>query len=169
MLEDPLRKIEINDGRLIAEMETFERRQTFGKLPTYAAADGHDDFMMSTIWAFYSLQMEIVERYYDVRKIVLNKLGEQTPLFILPFKVQQAEETNDFMSRLDSSLSNFRASYERQSREAEEEVRNADIEEFIKANSLDAINPNDEDALEKIDKMKEKSGEEDSFGFSAFF
>lgn len=55
-------------------MEMFERRQTFGKMPTYSAADGHDDFMMSTIWALYSLSMDIIERYYDVRKIAVNRL-----------------------------------------------------------------------------------------------
>lgn len=167
IIEDPIRKFEINDGRLIAEMETFERRQTFGKMPTYAASDGHDDFMMSTIWALYSLNMEIIERYYDVRKIVLNKLGEQTPLFILPYKIQQTEDNDDYISRLDRSLNSFRENYMQQNKDTEDEVRNANIEEFIRNNKLNALDPNDENTQDQIDKLKEVN-DDDAFGFSVF-
>ena len=168
MFEDPLRKFEFNDGRLIAEMETFERKTTFGKTPTYASSDGHDDFVMSTIWALYALKMEILERYYDVRKIVLNKLGEPTPLFILPYTEIQQRDTDDYMSRLDSRLDSFRSSYELQNKETEEEIKNSDIDEFIKKNKLNALNPNDESTQQEIEKLKSIDDDDDSFGFSVF-
>ena len=43
IIEDSLRKVQFNDGRLLEEMEKFEKKTKIGKMPTYGAKDGHDD------------------------------------------------------------------------------------------------------------------------------
>ena len=130
-VEDPMKSIEINDGQLIAELETFEKKSTVSNVPTYSAADGHDDFVMATVWCMFSLDMRIIERYYDVQKTVKNKLGEDTPLFVLPMKDSVSNEEE--AKRLDEKMTMFKDSYQKEAVSSQ-----AEIEAFIKQNSLDA-------------------------------
>ena len=78
ILENELRKIYIYDGRIIDEMERFEKHSRVGRMPTYAASSGHDDLMMASIWAFYVLKPDILENYYDIKQFVIDKLGSDT-------------------------------------------------------------------------------------------
>ncbi len=143
--------------------------RNFGKLPTYTSSNGHDDFIMSMIWSFYALKMDILERYYDVRKIVLNKLGEQMPLFILPYKVSNELETNDYMSRLEKNLDSFRYSYEKRGEEIADEVKNSNVDDFIRKNKLNALNPNNEEDAAKIASSQQiDNNNDDTFSFSVF-
>lgn len=82
IFQNPLRKIQINDGRLIDQMERFERHNRSGKTPTYYATSGHDDLIMCSIWAFYILKPEYLERYYNIINFINDKFGKQIPLFV---------------------------------------------------------------------------------------
>lgn len=42
---------------------------------------GHDDFAMAAIWALYCLKLEIVERYYDVKKYTRNRLRRAVRIY----------------------------------------------------------------------------------------
>lgn len=168
ILEDKDRSIEINDGQLIAEMETFEKKSTLAKVPTYCAVNGHDDIIMATIWAFFTLKLEIAERYYDVRKVVLNKLGEQMPLFILPYQVNKAEVEEDYMSSLDRRLNSYRTEYEKSAEEAKKMAENQEFDNFIKQNNLDAYDADSEEADARSNEIKADTGEEE-FTFGGFF
>lgn len=46
----------------------------YGKTPSYSAAQGHDDLMMSSIWAIYILRPNLIDNYYDVKQYVTDKL-----------------------------------------------------------------------------------------------
>ena len=83
-------------------------------MPTYEAADGHDDFMMASIWGLYVLKMEILERYYDVKKTILNKLGEQIPLFVTPYESETNMNNVNRIIKLDDKMSLFGNEYEKQ-------------------------------------------------------
>lgn len=164
IIEDPLRTTEINDGRLINEMEKFERVSKIGKLPTYQAVDGHDDYMMSAIWAFFSLKLEILERYYDIKKYVFNKLGEQMPLFVLPFVFEyQNTDIKQLISEIDEKLNLYTSKSEKYLNQIQQESNSLDIDKFIKANDLTTYK-NDE---ETDDSFTNKS-DDDTFGFSIF-
>ena len=48
--------------------------QEHGKTPSYSATQGHDDLMMSSIWALYVLKTEFIENYYEVKQFAVDKL-----------------------------------------------------------------------------------------------
>jgi hypothetical protein len=165
LVEDEKRKIQINDGRLIAEMEKFERKSRLGKMPTYEAADGHDDFMMSSIWGLYVLKMEILERYYDVRKTILNKLGEQIPLYVLPFDDGYSFSDKEIISQMDEKLNNFGGEYQRRLNKIESEINEDFMNNFIKSNEFEEfVNSQIDD--EELNKHKYE--EDDDFHFRLF-
>lgn len=171
IIEDDMRKIEINDGRLIAEIEKFERKTKIGKIPTYEAADGHDDFVMATIWALFGLKQIIAERYFNVIKSIVNKLGEQQPLYMIPFDFDEDADTYQTQSRqaldsLDNKLTMFRSEYDQK---LQEMVKSTDemnvernIDDFVKRSGLDVISNEDP----PIDPNYIK--DEDGFTFDAF-
>jgi hypothetical protein len=55
-------------------MERFEKHTRLGKTPSYSATQGHDDLMMSSIWALYVLKTEFIENYYEVKQFAVDKL-----------------------------------------------------------------------------------------------
>ena len=159
-IEDELRKIHINDGRLIAEMEKFERKSRTGKLPTYEAADGHDDYMLAAIWGIYPIQMDIIDNYYDVRKAIVNKLGEQIPLYILPFEDKTINKSV-YLKDLDEKFKLFNNEFEAKLDNMKNNISKKDeIEDFINRNGL---NSNDINEPEEIDD--ERKTDEDRFQF----
>lgn len=164
LIEDTNRKIQINDGALIAEMEKFERKSRHGKMPTYEAADGHDDFMMASIWGLYVLKMEILERYYDVKKTILNKLGEQIPLFVTPYESETNMNNVNRIIKLDDKMSLFGNEYEKQISVMNSEINSEFMNEFIKKNNFEEFVNND---IEEDDKTI-RSEDDDAFHFGMF-
>ena len=166
LLEDDKRKIQINDGRLIAEMEKFERKSRLGKMPTYEAADGHDDYMMSSIWGLYVLKMDILERYYDVKKTILNKLGERVPLYILPFESIDSYDDKKFIEQIDEKLNNFGGEYQRKLNQIESQVNSEFMDQFIKTNNFEEyINKAD---IEDDENKNRYNEDDDEFHFRLF-
>lgn len=173
IIEDEMRKIEINDGRLIGEIEKFERKNRQGKIPTYEAADGHDDFIMATIWAFFSLKQEITERYFDVKKSIVNKMGESMPLYVLPFEDEEVEFTGyrgrniDDLEAIDKKLSMFKTDYDK---DLKKMIVNSDdsmnmeknMNKIAKETGFDIIDDN----VSNFDEIR--SNEDDGFNFDAF-
>ena len=144
-VEDELRNIQLNDGRLIAELEKFERKYRTGKLPTYESADGHDDYMMAAVWGLYCVQMNIIDNYYDVKKVVINKLGEQIPLYILPYKGNN-EVKEDYLKNIDEKFKSYINEYEMKLDKLNDEDNNKLMDDFIKNNGLsEAITKKEED------------------------
>lgn len=144
LLEDDLRNVQINDGRLLAEMEKFERKTRLGKMPTYQAADGHDDFMMATIWGFYILKYEIIERYYDIKKTILNKLNEPVPLYVTPFENEMINyeinnNENNNILEIDNKVLAYIDEYEQRLNEMKINSSNENIDNFIKTNNLENL------------------------------
>lgn len=159
ILEDKMRSVEINDGRLIAEMEKFERVSRMGKLPTYEAVDGHDDYMMSAVWGLYVLKFEIVERYYDIKKAVRNKLGEEIPLFVLPFQEESSDiERKRNIFELDQKFDTFTNDQEKYLNKIKKEADTTDIDNFIKSNNLEAYDPYE---IKEDDNNKNKRNPDD--------
>lgn len=160
-LEDELRKFQINDGRLIAEMEKFERKHRTGKLPSYEAADGHDDYMLAAIWGIYPIQMEIIDNYYDVRKTIVNKLGEQIPLYILPYD-NDGRNKAVYLKDLDEKFKLFNNEYEKRLQDMKSVVSKGDeIEQFINTNGLNEL------SNEPIEEEVERKTDDDRFQFFA--
>lgn len=160
-LEDELRKFQINDGRLIAEMEKFERKHRTGKLPSYEAADGHDDYMLAAIWGVYPIQMGVIDNYYDVRKTIVNKLGEQIPLYILPYD-NDGRNKAIYLKDLDEKFKLFNNEYEKRLQDMKSVVSKGDeIEQFINANGLNEI------SNEPIEEETERKTDDDRFQFFA--
>lgn len=51
-----------------------------GKTPSYSATQGHDDLMMSSIWALYVLKTDLIENYYEVKQFATDKLRKSTAI-----------------------------------------------------------------------------------------
>ena len=166
LLEDDKRKIQINDGRLIAEMEKFERKSRLGKMPTYEAADGHDDYMMSSIWGLYVLKMDILERYYDVKKTILNKLGERVPIYILPFESINSYDDKKFIEQIDEKLNNFGGEYQRKLNQIESQVNSEFMDQFIKTNNFEEYV--DKTGIEDDENKNRHNEDDDEFHFRLF-
>lgn len=109
-------------GRLIDEMERFEKHSRPGKTPTYAASQGHDDLMMSSIWALYILKPTLIENYYEVKQFVTDKLGNQYPLFITSYEEVDAS-TREFITNLDSKFKTSSNQYEISMNQLEQNVQ----------------------------------------------
>ena len=166
IIEDSLRKVQFNDGRLLEEMEKFEKKTKIGKMPTYGAKDGHDDYMMAAIWGLYSLKMEIIDNYYDVKKTVLNNLGLEIPLYVISYDSYD-NERNNLVNSLDNKFEILVKNYEANLNNLKNEVSEQSINEFIKRNNLKSveikINENE------YDKINQQANDEDSdFHFKLF-
>ena len=55
--------------------------------------------------------MDIIDNYYDVKKAVVNKLGEQIPLYILPYKSDMEIKSN-YLNNIDEKFKNYLNEYE---------------------------------------------------------
>ena len=165
IIEDSLRKVQFNDGRLLEEMEKFEKKTKIGKMPTYGAKDGHDDYMMAAIWGLYSLKMEIIDNYYDVKKTVLNNLGLEIPLYVISYDSNN-DERNNLVNSLDNKFEILVKNYEANFNNLKNEVSEQSINEFIKQNNLKSveikINENE------YDKINQPVDEDNDFHFKLF-
>lgn len=113
IIQNPIRKVTIYDGRLLDQMERFERHNRAGKTPTYYATHGHDDFIMCSIWAFYILKNQNIQNYYNINQFVYDKFGKQIPYFVTSLQNVGDQETLQFIKELDSSFNVSNASYEK--------------------------------------------------------
>ena len=107
IFENQLRNIIINDGRLIEEMERFQKKNRPGRAPTYMAVQGHDDLMLSAVWAFYFLKPNLIEKYFEVRQYVSDKLNQEIPLFLTSIESVDLSYNNDttkFIEELDKKF-----------------------------------------------------------------
>lgn len=163
LIEDQMRTITFNDGRIINEMEKFERKSRLGKLPTYEAADGHDDYMMAAIWGLYPIKFNILENYYDIRKSFYNKLNEEIALYILPFESQYTNKQKQFLEDLDKKFNLFNNEYEKKLSSIKNNIDSEkdEIDNFIKENGL-FVNNQNEIITEK------KDDNDDEFRFRLF-
>ena len=164
LVEDQKRRIQFNDGELIAEMEKFERKSRQGKLPTYEAADGHDDYMMASIWGLFVLQIDILERYYDIKKSIVNNLGEQIPLFVQPFEFENNHNNINSIIKLDDKLTLFGNEYEKILSKMSNEVNPEFMNQFIKQNKFNEYVDNEVEDDEKNTTIDP----DDAFHFGMF-
>ena len=109
--ESPFRDVLIYDGRLIEEMEQYERTSRPGRAPQFGNTTGHDDLMTSAIWAFYIIKNEYIEQYYDVKKSVIDKLGNSIPTFVVTSESQHdidaaVKNMMDYIDNKFTSISN---------------------------------------------------------------
>ena len=165
--EDKLRNIFIYDGRIIAEMEKFEKRSRMGKAPTYAASQGHDDLMMSMIWALYIIKPEFIENYYNVNKFGIDKLGNQIPLFVTSTETLTADD-KQFLYDLDINFKNSSNNYEIELNQLEREIASSQenlMQHFIEETNV--INDNDFNYDSDSDKDSDKDSDND-FHFAGF-
>lgn len=134
IFENPMREILIHDGRLIDEMERFEKHSRMGKTPTYYATQGHDDLMMCSIWAMYILKPDLIENYYDVRQFATDKLGHQFPLFITSTENPNTSsyEIEQFINELDQKFKNTSNKYDISMNQLESDI-NQTQEQLMKA------------------------------------
>lgn len=161
LLENPLRKVWIYDGRLIDEMERFEKHTRMGKTPTYSATQGHDDLMMASIWALYVLKIDIIENYYEVKQFATDKLGNQQPLFITSTEYISSSdnELHQFILDLDNKFKNNNNSYELSMNQLEQSIQQSQKElmEHFKLHSNDI-------EIQDFNNYSERSDEDFQFG-----
>lgn len=112
-IQNPVRKIEINDGRLIDQLQRFERHNRTGKTPAYYATRGHDDFVMCSVWAFYILKPQHLENYYNVNKYITDKLGKDIPLFVTSMQNVSEGQNLQFIKDLDSKFNLTNTNYQK--------------------------------------------------------
>lgn len=77
-----------------------------GKLNSYEAADGHDDYAMAAVWGLFVLSPELIERYYNVEKFEKNILGESQARIVLPYENLNESERNDLLEKLNVESEN---------------------------------------------------------------
>ena len=112
-IQNPVRKIQINDGRLIDQLQRFERHNRAGKTPAYYATRGHDDFVMCSVWAFYILKPQHLQNYYNINKYVTDKLGKDIPLFVTSMQNVSEGQNLQFIKDLDSKFNLTNTNYQK--------------------------------------------------------
>jgi glutathionylspermidine synthase len=71
------------------------------------AVQGHDDLMLSAVWAFYFLKPNLIEKYFEVRQYVSDKLNQEIPLFLTSIESVDLSYNNDttkFIEELDKKF-----------------------------------------------------------------
>ena len=61
------------------------------------------------IWAFYIIKNEYIEQYYDVKKSVIDKLGNNIPTFVVTSESQHDidEATKNMMDYIDNKFTSI--------------------------------------------------------------
>ena len=78
LIRDPDFNLILRDGQTILELQRFEKLKA-KSMTIYEASTGHDDKVMSLIWAMYVLKQEYLENYYYVRAYKKNRFGIEVP------------------------------------------------------------------------------------------
>lgn len=137
-IENPARKVTIYDGRLIDQMERFERHNRGGTVPAYYATQGHDDFIMCSVWAFYILRPQILQNYYNINKYIQDKLGQDIPLFVTSIQNVSESQNLQFIRELDSKFklsgNNYQRTVDQLSKDVNQNYQKI-AEEFAKYDS----------------------------------
>ena len=150
-LENPVRHVSIFDGRLIDQMERFERHNRGGKVPAYFATQGHDDFIMCSVWAFYMLKPQNLQNYYNINKYIPDKLGQDIPLFVTSMQNVTEGQNLQFIKELDSKFSLSNTNYQKTVDQLSKDVNKnyQDIaRQFSKYDSIAEIPEHKEDDFE---------------------
>lgn len=159
IFENPLRTIHIYDGRIIEQMERFQKKNRPGRTPTYMALQGHDDLMMTLVWAFYFLKPNLVERYFDVRQYASDKMGQQVPLFLTSLDSID-ESTTQFLTDLDNKFKTTTKTYDISMNQLENDIKKEQqklMSEFKLINNF----------VQEEEKSSSKNNED--FQFGGFF
>lgn len=112
-IQNPVRRVSIFDGRLIDQMERFERHNRQGKTPAYFATQGHDDFIMCSVWAFYMLKPQNLQNYYNINKYIPDKLGRDIPLFVTSMQNVSQGQNLQFIKELDTRFNLTNTNYDK--------------------------------------------------------
>ena len=165
IIQNPIRKVTIYDGRLLDQMERFERHNRGGKTPTYFATHGHDDFIMCSIWAFYVLKNQNLENYYNINQFVYDKFGKQIPIFVTSTENVGDQETLQFIRELDNNFDLSDTNYEASVDQLQMDV-NRNIQEITKKFAeYDSQAPIYE---QEQDDRRDPYHDEDKFDFMGF-
>jgi hypothetical protein len=126
--------------------------------------------MISTIWQFYILKYEIIERYYDIKKTILNKLNEPIPLYVTPFENEMINyETNNNENNnileIDNKVLTYINEYEQRLNEMKINSSNENIDNFIKTNNLENLVS---ETKYQNDDENQHLHDNDDFQFSVF-
>ena len=124
--------------------------------------NGHDDLMMSSIWALYVLKIDIIENYYEVKQFASDKLGNQQPLFITSSESISSDniEIRQFISELDEKFKNTANKYEISMNQLEQNIQKSQAE-LMKHFTL--VNQNNITV-----ETKDEYAEDGDFNFSGF-
>lgn len=68
----------LHDSETILELQKFERVKS-KSMTRYEASVGHDDRVISVIWAIYCLKEDILNSYYDIIAYAKNIFGVEVP------------------------------------------------------------------------------------------
>lgn len=90
ILENSTTKAEINNIKLIYELEYFEKTKSIvTNVDSYRAVDGkHDDRVLASIWALFVLDRENLEYYYDCDWVTAGS-------FMLPINIKRFKSINE--------------------------------------------------------------------------
>lgn len=100
------------------------------KLHLIQQHNGHDDLMMSSIWALYVLKIDLIENYYDVKQFANDKLGNQQPLFITATEYisENDLELRQFINELDEKFKTSNNKYEISFNQLEQNIQESQAE-----------------------------------------
>ena len=127
----------MNEGSLVYEMEFFERKFPSKFAIFQAAGTKHDDYMLAFIWAVFSLKLEILENYYNVKDYVKTKYGT-----VMPTRVENLESDyyQDVKDKNKLNLSKFDEVFNSENKDKKIEKN---IEENVKYSEEDANEDNE--------------------------
>ena len=147
-IQNPIRHVSIFDGRLIDQMERFERHNRAGNVPAYYATQGHDDFVMCSVWAFYMLKPQNLQNYYNINKYIPDKLGQDIPLFVTSMQNVSQSQNLQFIKDLDNKFSLSNTNYQKTIDQISQDINKnyQDIaRQFSKYDSITESNQNNKE------------------------
>ena len=163
-IEDPLRKIIIPNKLLLQQMQHFERRDKQGKMPKFACFNGHDDFIMSMIWAFYYLKSISLQNFYDVMKYGTDKFGNQVPLVVSSSQNPSEQNIKKLIQDIDKIFNKTTKSYALQMEQLKYNIQQSQAQlmnNFIQSRIVQ------QNSQKQINNIDPDTGEE-TFQFDGF-
>lgn len=80
-------------------------------MPKFGCFSGHDDLIMSMIWAFYYLKTYSLQSYYDIVKYGVDKFGNEIPLIVSSSEYISDEEMKKLIFEIDKYFKSTTKSY----------------------------------------------------------
>ena len=116
-------KFDIKEPFLVQEMEFFERKSG-ARSSFQAVGNKHDDYMMSFVWAMYTINPNKIEEYYEPTKYFKTSFGLLMPEKVIAVYNDYQYSDSDIDKKFESTFNNG-STFSNNNNQGDDEFENA--------------------------------------------